>query len=171
MTDQRHDIPMAAFISAQIVQQAAHTGDFALCVRSVERQHQLSPGDLGEGLLISHVPSLLYCLIVVPKEIWILSENDAVYANIDKDWLLALFTVELSEESFAKHPVYYLIHHLRNAVAHVNFSIAEDLRFTFWDQRNKTSAPYFRASASIDSLQQFLSKIGAILANLRGTRC
>lgn len=173
MIDRRTEIPSFAFINAQIIQKAIHTTDFGQCVRSVEEQYGLSPGELGDGFFYaSHVVSLLYCLIVVPREVWDdLPENHKVYDMIDATWLLTLFEVELSEGRLTmrrqEHPAYYLIYHLRNAVAHARFSIAEDGRFTFWDQPNKTSAPNFRASLSRDSLQEFLSKVGALLANLR----
>jgi hypothetical protein len=166
MADHRMEIPSWAFINAQISQQAVHSGDLVRSVRSVEVRYGLAPGSL-KFINPAYMVSLLYCLIVVPKEIWHLNENHLVYGEIDKDWLVGLFSVELSDDGFAKHPVYYLIHHLRNAVAHANFAIEDDGRFAFWDRKKETSPPYLRASMSVDSLQEFVSRIGAQLANLR----
>jgi hypothetical protein len=166
MTDHRKDIPSWAFINAQIAQEAVHSGDLGRSVRSVEENYGLPPESF-KFINPAYMVSLLYCLIVVPKEIWPLSENHSTYGEIDKDWLLGLFKVELSDDRLARYPVYYLIHHLRNAVAHANFAIEDNGNFTFWDQKHKSSAPYFRASMSVDNLQVFLSKIGAHLANLR----
>ncbi len=165
MADRRQEIPTWAFLNALIAQQAVQTGDLARSVRSVEIHYGLAPGSL-RFINEAYVVSLLYCLIVVPKEVWLLSENHSVYEKIDKDWLVGLFDVEHFDDRFAKHPVYHLIHHLRNAVAHANFSL-EDERFAFWDQKGRTSAPYFGASISIHCLQDFLSKVGTMLANLR----
>ena len=166
MADHRQEIPSWAFINAQIAQQAVHSGDLARSVRSVETHYGLSAGSL-RFINPAYLVSLLYCLVVVPKEVWLLSENHSVYDKIDKEWLVALFTIELSDDGFARHPVYYLIHRLRNAVAHANFSIEDDGRFAFWDRKNEKSAPYFRASISVDCMQELVSKVGALLANLR----
>jgi hypothetical protein len=115
----------------------------------------------------AYMVSLLYCLIVVPKEVWLLGENHMVYDKIDKDWMLALFKVEKDERGhLAKHPVYYLIHHLRNAMAHANFSIEDDRSLRFWD-KTKGKLPYFTATISKESLMEFVSKVGSLFANLR----
>lgn len=166
MTDHRKDIPSWAFINAQIAQEGIRSGDLARSIRSVEDYYGLPPESFSY-INPAYVLSLLYCLIVVPKEIWPIKKNHPVYSEIDKDCLRDLFKVELSYEQFERHRVCHLIHHLRNAVAHANFAIQDDGRFVFWDQKNKSSAPYFRASLSEDNLQLFLSKIGARLANLR----
>lgn len=167
MANHRQEIPSWAFINAQIAQQAVHSGDLARSVRSVEVHYGLAPGSL-RFINPAYLVSLLYCLIVVPKEVWLLSENHSVYDQIDRDWLVAIFAVEQDDNGeLAKHPVYYLIHHLRNAVAHANFSIEDDGRFKFWDQKKKTTPVYFRASMSVECLQEFVSKVGALLANLR----
>jgi hypothetical protein len=68
------------------------------------------------------------------------------------------------------HCRFGLIHHVRNAVAHARFSIGDDERFTFWDQRNEASAPYFRASCSFESLGEFLLEVGRLFGNLRVTK-
>lgn len=166
MTDYTREIPSWAFINAQIAQKAVHSGDLARSVRSVEENYGLPPESFS-FINPAYMVSLLYCLIVVPKEIWSLKESHPVYVEIDKNWLLGLFKIELSDDRFARHPVYYLINHLRNAIAHANFAIEDNGRFRFWDRKNKSSAPYFRASMSKDNLEIFLSKIGAHLANLR----
>jgi len=167
--DYREEIPSWAFINAQIAQLAVHTKDFRRCVRQVEKQYGCSLGSFN-FINSAYLVSLLYCLIVVPKEVWPLSENHDVYGRIDKNWLMSVVTIDQAETRFDTHPVYYFVHHLRNAVAHANFSITDDGRFAFWDQKNKAVSPYFRASMSIDDLQKFLSKVGPLLANLRAAR-
>ncbi|MCI5157418.1 MAG: hypothetical protein D3906_03080 [Candidatus Electrothrix sp. AUS1_2] len=167
MTDHRKDIPSWAFINAQIAQEAIRSGDLARSIRSIEDHYGLPPESFS-FINPAYVLSLLYCLIVVPKEIWPIRKDHPVYSEIAKDCLMRdLFKVELSYEQFERHQVYHLIHHLRNAIAHANFSIQDNGRFVFWDQKRKTSAPYFRASLSKDNLEVFISKIGARLANLR----
>lgn len=168
MADHRKEIPTWSLINAKVIEKAVHTDDFAHCVREIEGMIKVAPGSLKNVFPNSaHMISLLYCLIVVPKEVWLLSENHAIYANIDKNWLLSLFSVEMAEDRFSSHPVYYLIHHLRNAVAHARFSISDDERFTFWDQLREGTPPYFRASVSFVSLGEFLVKVGRLFADLR----
>jgi hypothetical protein len=167
MTDHRKEIPAWAFINAQIAQLAVHTEDFRRCVRRVEEQYGLHSGALNNFISPAYLASLLYCLIVVPKEVWVLSENHDIYSKIDKAWLLTVFAIDKADEQFGTHPVYYLLRHLRNAVAHVHFSVEDDGRFVFWDQKSKDSSPYFRASISSEALGEFLSKVGALMANLR----
>jgi len=167
MTDRRKEIPSWAFINAQIVQLAVQTRDFRQCVRHVEKQYGLHSGALNYFINPAYLVSLLYCLIVVPKEVWVLRENHDVYDRIDKNWLMSVVTIDEADAGFETHPVYYFIHHLRNTVAHANFSIADDGAFAFWDQKNKAAVPHFRASMSLQGVQEFLSKVGALLANLR----
>lgn len=168
MVDHRHEIPTWAIINALIIQEVVHTGDFAGCVRSVEKTINVAPGSLANKFFNSaYTASLLYCLIVVPKEAWLLEKNHTIYASIDKDWLLSLFDIELYDNRFTTHPVYYLIHHLRNSLAHARFSIGDDDSFTFWDQKTTESAPYFRACASHSSLGKFAAVVGRQFADLR----
>jgi hypothetical protein len=166
MAVKRQEIPSWAFINAQIIQKAVRTGALVSSVRIVEAGYKMKPGSLAYARE-AHLVSLLYCLIVVPKEVWLLSQNHSVYGNIEKEWLLSLFTIQLPGHRFPTHPVYYLIYHLRNAVAHAHFSIEDDGRFAFWDREDASLEPYFRASIYVDGVQDFLSKVGALLANLR----
>lgn len=167
MHDHRLDVPSWAFTNGQIAREAVLSGDLARSVRSVEIEYGLNEGAL-RFINPAHLASLLYCLIVVPKEVWLLSENHSVYDSIEREWMVAVFAIEQDDNGdMAKHPVYYLIHHLRNAVAHANFSIENDGQFKFWDQKTKTSPVYFRASITEKCLYEFLEKVGALLANLR----
>lgn len=167
MADHRKEIPTWALINTLVLHKAICTDDFARCVREVEEEFKVAPGAFKIACRnFADTVGFLYCLIVVPKEVWLLNENHAIYASFDKNWLLSLFKVEMAEDRFSSHPVYYLIHHLRNAIAHARFSIADDETFTFWDQRPGGEV-YFRASASFDSFVKFLVEVGRRFADLR----
>jgi hypothetical protein len=158
-------IPQMAYINAQIMQRAAHTPDFISCVDEVSNHYKIPRFQV---INPAYVVSLLYCLIVVPKEIWDLPYNHAVYSKMEHLGILSLFTVELLDPQFRQHPTYYLLQRMRNAVSHVNYSF--DLvkaRFTFWDIPHRRTTPNFRAGISTDGLQAFLSQVGTLLANLR----
>ena len=165
MTDVRSEIPALAFINAQIIQEAAHAGVLDEPTRRVESMYRLPGGSL-RVMNPAYLLGLLYCLIVVPKEFWLQDKAHPVFAQIDQDWLLGLVSVQRKTSSFDENPCYRLLRHLRNAVAHVHFTIDEG-EFTFWDHGPRTDRETFRATFSLTGLGEFLSKVGALLANLR----
>jgi hypothetical protein len=136
MMDVRSEIPALAFINAQIIQDAVQTGALVEPTRRVENMYGLPWGSL-RILNPAYLLSLLYCLIVVPKEFWLHDESHPVFARIDQDRLLGLVSVMLKTTTFDENPCYRLLRHLRNAVAHVRFTISEN-DFTFWDQDPRT---------------------------------
>jgi hypothetical protein len=167
MNDLRTEIPRRAFINAQIMQLVVNTSEFRNCVLQVFTNYDLPEMALDyEFKGPSYVASLLYCLIVVPKEIWSLHENDEVYKLLKRERPLELFQVSLKDQAFDKNPTYQLIRRLRNSVAHADYEVTSNMGFVFYDRRNKMQQPNFIATASIEALSTFLSRIGAILANL-----
>jgi hypothetical protein len=165
MKDIRPEIPALAFISAQIVQEAERLGALFEATHRVESQYQLPSGSLSV-MNPAHILGLLYCLIVVPKELWLQDKSHLVFARIDEAKLLSLFSITLKSRAFEKNPSHALLRHLRNAVAHVHFTLVES-NFTFWDQEPQTKQETFRATFTLASLSEFLSTVGAALANLR----
>jgi hypothetical protein len=167
MSHLREKIPTLAFIEAQVIHQAVGCGALADSVRAVEKQYSLATGSLGDGVFLeSRIMSLLYCLVVVPKEIWASNAEHPVYRAIAKAWSVPKETVSRHRRGFWDRPTYQFIHHLRNAVSHANFSF-ESGRFSFWDRRPNEERPFFQASIAVDELQKFLEIVGALLANLR----
>jgi hypothetical protein len=77
-----------------------------------------------------------------------------------------LVSIDVQSQLFEKNPVNQFFRHLRNAVAHVRFEVNEQGDFTFWDQKDDRSPQTFRATFSQTALQQFLSKVGPLLADL-----
>lgn len=168
MIDLREHIPTWAIINHLILERAVHTNEYRQCVGRVEETLQLRQGALaGKYINSAHTVSLLYCLIVVPKEVWLPQPDHSIYAAIAGKRLHDLFTFEVVNDRFHEHPAYYLIHHLRNAVAHAHFWLNDVQVLCFWDQKTQTSPPHFRASTSLDRLGQFLAEIGKMFDNLR----
>lgn len=165
MKDSRSEIPALAFINAQIIQEAESSGMLTEPTRRVENLYQLPAGSL-RVMNPAHLLGLLYCLIVVPKEYWVHDKTHPIVATIDTEKLLRLVSVSLKSSAFEANPGYALLRHLRNAVAHVRFAI-DDGNFTFWDQSPKTNQEIFRGTFTLVSLGEFLSTVGASLANLR----
>jgi len=106
-------------------------------------------------------------LIVVPKEIWHLPENHEVYKLLDESASPDLFTSTLKDEKFGTHPIYYLLHRLRNAIAHANFSINQSQDFSFCDRRSKGESPNWKASIATADFFVLLSRLGQLSDGLR----
>ena len=160
-------IPTLAFIEAQVIHQAVAKGALTDSVRAVETYYNLAEGSLGNGVFLeSRMLTLLYCLVVVPKEVWASESEHPVYQAVSTKWRIPQGAVSNHRSGFPDRPTYQFIHHLRNAVAHARFSF-RDQRFHFWDQRRHEHEPSFRASVSLSELQEFLEIVGAAFANLR----
>jgi hypothetical protein len=162
------NIPRVAYCEAQILHRASAQELLAPVVRVVETEYGLHSGSLGSGVFVeTRILSLLYLLIVVPKEFWDLSKNHPIYEQIKKSW--SFKTVEtILDNSHYEDPIYKFVHHLRNAVAHVNFEFKSG-SFVFWDQFKKEPEKY-RAALSTPAMQHFLEVVGSLLANLKNER-
>ena len=105
--------------------------------------------------------SRLYCLLVVPKEVW---GSDQKYAEllgtIDESKTLSLFTFVRGREINLK----YTLRSLRNAVSHARF-IVETKGFTFWDVDMK-GVEHFRVFISHQNLNSLIADIGLKFAKL-----
>ena len=163
-------IPVTAFINAQVIQEALRNGNLLGVLRATAKQQNL-PDGLREWPLVNpgYVASLLYCLIVVPKEVWDPPSNDAIYKLLDKHEPIRLFQIKKWRPPDDEHPIRDFIRHLRNAIAHVRFVVDSDRSFEFWDmsQKDKPDSENFRVFVSLNNLARFLSSVGRELANLR----
>lgn len=148
-----------------ILQEAFRSGDLVKATRHVEKSYNLRPDSL-PVINLAYVVSLLYCLVVVPKELWATDKLPVALSNIDANWLLGLVSITLKSPNFDHDPVNRFFRHLRNAIAHVRFEVNDLGDFSFWDQKNENATPNFRASFSQPALELFLSKVGPELANL-----
>ena len=155
-------IPRIAYIEAQILHRASGQGLLVPVVRAVETEYGLQSGSLGSGVFLeTRITSLLYSLIVVPKEFWNLGQNHPIYGQINRFWSIKKVTIYL-DESHWENPTYRFVHHLRNAVAHVNYEFKRG-EFEFWDQFKEK--PKYRAKLSTEQMQDFLEVVGSLLAN------
>jgi len=166
MDDYRDEIPTRSFINAGIIYRAVVTKEFQAITQHVMAELGM-PGAEYLFKNPAYISGLLYCMIVVPKEIWYLPENHAVYKLLDESDILDLFDVTLKDAKFDTHPMYYLIHRLRNAIVHANFSINQAQDFSFWDRKSKSETPNWTASISNANLFLFLSQLGHLWERLR----
>jgi len=156
------NIPRVAYVEAQVLHCAGRKGLLAPCVRAVESEHGLEPGYLGTGIFFeTRVLSLLYCLIVVPKEFWSLGPAHAVYGQIADQWSVGEAAIRVDRSRW-RDPTYRFIHHLRNAVAHANLEFRERA-FEFWDKNGGEEK--YRAVLSETAMQQFLAVVGSLMSS------
>lgn len=160
----RNEIPQRAYINAEILQALAQSTALDAATKGVSSKY-----GLGQYLIFgpSHVVSLLYCLLVVPKEIWLQPADDLVWARIRKLDPAQHFDVVESDDTYAKDPPRQLIRRLRNSIAHARYDIQPDLSFKFCNRANRDAADTFVAISSAEQLSRFLSDVGSFLANLR----
>jgi hypothetical protein len=158
------DLSKKAYIEAQVLLNPNTHNLLKPIVRLIETNYGLPPGSLGTGIYLeTQTLSLLYLLIVVPKEFWNLDEGQPVYSQLEEIWIPSNIQILLNRSPYHSS-VYQFIHHLRNAVAHVHFDF-KDNYFDFWDQ-NEGKPEKYHARLSIDELQNFLEKVGSFMANL-----
>lgn len=158
------EIPGWGYIEAQILHRACAEGRLASTVRSVEIEYGLQPGSLGIGVFLeTRILSLLYLLIVVPKEFWSLNKKHQIYDRIKEIWSLEMVDITVCNSPW-QDPIYRFIHHLRNAMAHANFKF-ENRNFEFWDQNQQRET--YRAKLSTAEMEKFLEVVGSLLANLK----
>lgn len=158
------EIPQRAFINAQIIQEGLTSGDLNVAIKSICSRYGLSQYQFMNQ---AYIVSLLYCLLVVPKEIWIHKNKiHPVFQKIDEIKLREVFHIEFCNDlEFEKYFTYKLLHKLRNSVAHANYHVDNVMGFTFWDECN--GKKNFKCTISASNLMQFLSEFGSYLANLR----
>jgi hypothetical protein len=183
MPDMRLDLPKWAFMNAQILQNADAAGDLARAVAVVESAYGVPRGTLRIRNL-AYLVSLLYCLIVVPKELWPIegkqpSKRPPTLRFPDHTFLAAI-EWNTKPTYFSDGPVsgeivddddrvFYFVYHLRNALSHANFAITPSQGFRFWDPKDSGDVPKrrFDATMSLAVVEHFLATVGAVLANTR----
>ena len=157
MTDHRKNIPALAYMNAQVLQQA----ELSKCIESIENKYDIPKGSFNI-INSAYIVSLLYCLIVVPKELFV---KEKIVSNISQSEskILGYFRNIEKCHDFDSNPIFHLIRHIRNSLAHVKFSIDDNGAFTFTDGE-------FNAVIDMNGLQGLLSSLGADLANLRNVK-
>ncbi|MBX3037259.1 MAG: hypothetical protein KF758_10135 [Anaerolineales bacterium] len=168
MTDYVKQIPAWAYINFQIFQDAREQGNLKDSISRVEKMYKLPYGSL-DIENSAYIISLLYCLIVVPKE---LRYRDGLSKFLEETKLSPitnLFSISIKPDKFDEDPLFELIYHLRNSISHVRFSIDEidekRRKFIFWDKKHENAPINFECSIELPGLMMFLSIIGQALAN------
>lgn len=164
--DLRLDIPAFAYINAQLMsllQQGGTLHDAKKHLFSKEPyDRQFSQEDIyryvpnGASLAVS----LLFCTMVVPREILNLPTNHKVYQHIESQQVTNLFS-----EIVPSMDSYRLVRCLRNSVAHALFSVTESGGQLIYEFRTEREPILTRAKIAHPELMRFISVVGIPLAN------
>lgn len=108
-----------------------------------------------QGLAIS----LLYMLLVVPREMWGNQQPDRPQFLFETR---NLFTIEVGNFDTSK-----FLRYMRNSISHANFDITTDGQYTFWNQQNN-GAVNFKVKILHSDLFKFITEIGKYYINKIG---
>jgi len=164
MTDDlRRLIPECVFLNAVIIDCAVKTDAFAECQTSLLKKVGYRNPDGYHYKNPAFLAGFLYCLIVVPHETWDLPKDHDIYQQLESKELLSLFEIKIRDKKYPDSPMYGLIYHLRNAVAHAHFSIDQSQAFTFWDKLPLKEAPLnWQVWISNPNLMTFLNGVAHV---------
>ena len=163
MSNFTKDIPQSAFINAEIRQAALPTGDFQQAMQDVVKKYGLTDYTYMNP---AYCVSLLYCLIVVPKELFVKRNAKAINSRLPVHDITELVNVVLDKDS-AEDDSEFFLRRLRNSIAHVNYEVDKSMTFTFKDKRPGEKDWKFIVTIEATNFMKFISLIGALLANLR----
>ena len=154
-----------AFIEQAVLASAERDGSLQNHAQRVERENGLPPGYLATGLFWqTRSLSLLYMLILFPKEYWNLDQCDPIYRDIEQRWSINAVSVVTPDQKYGR-TVYGFVHRLRNALAHASIAFqADDIEI--WDTWMGREA--YRARISRKETERFLEIVGSRMASLGG---
>ena len=107
MEDRRYQIPIGCSVNVAIMAQFQSTDVFRQKCIQVPSMMGIQPSVPGEPwpfFNLSWGAYLLYCLIVVPKELYNLPNEDEFYARLEKENVMESFTVKKEIKSFQDDP-------------------------------------------------------------------
>jgi hypothetical protein len=158
-------IPQWAFLNAQVTQSVRGSPAFQEAVQKVAGGY----GITGYTFINpAYVASLLYCLLVVPKELFPKKIRASFNIEARPRSVSSYFVINTPPTDITKCSTdVEFLRRLRNSVAHARFEVHEDSTFVFRDRPKNDKPDNFEVHASVKKLEAFLSDVGAELANLR----
>jgi len=159
----KRNIPSLSYINTKVITDLERESETFRQIIS-EKAETLYPGVYNNREVFrlnnqSHIAGLLYCLLVVPREIWARDRSHSIYSDLDKHGIMKFFNIILPTGSMDN---FKLIRHLRNCIAHARFEIAQPDIWIFEDADPNTAKLSFQATTDLGHLSGFLE----IVANL-----
>lgn len=158
IVDHRKDIPLGCIINKDIINFLRNKPAFRSACIQVPKLKKISNENNEEWPFfnISFGFYLMYCLLVVPKELNKLSPDSSFYKKIHNESVLRNFKIILPDTGDV--PAHEMFRFLRNAVAHVNYSIDENDNIEFWNNRGNGEENW-RVSITHGDMVSFLQEI------------
>ncbi|MCY3816540.1 MAG: hypothetical protein OXG59_09655 [Gammaproteobacteria bacterium] len=159
------DIAAWAFIEHAVLSSAERDGSLRDHAQCVEEKYDLPPGYLKTGLIWqTRALSLLYMLILFPKEYWKLNRGDPIYRDIEQRWSVVDAVSVVTPDKRYGSTAYGFVHRLRNALAHASITFQGD-NIEIWDTSGRQEV--YRAKIGRKEAENFLAVVGSTMANLR----
>jgi hypothetical protein len=159
LEDRRLQIPTACWVNLAIIDRLQGTETFRkYCIEVPQEAGFLSPtpDEPWPFMNLSWGAYMLYCLLVVPKELYQLAKDDPFYKSLKARHAMADFSFKKQKCGFDEDPLYHL-KSLRNAVSHVNFRIDTSNTLVFWDHPpRRPTERHWEVWVAHDDLIQFL---------------
>lgn len=166
--DFRHEIVTGALLNGVVIKSIDQTAEVRVAISKV-----VSPPDSARQyslMNMAHVAGLMYCLLVVPREL-ALEAGDPMYDGLLGKFaarrLDTYFNVTISDDKYKNNPSRRIIPNLRHAVAHVNFQY--DLKndeLIFWNcESNDRTKRIWEAACTREQLLEVLTVVGNVLSN------
>ncbi|EHK9186472.1 HEPN family nuclease [Vibrio vulnificus] len=106
---------------------------------------------------------LLYCLIVVPKELYELDPEGDFYKELKRKNVMRHFEIHAESNSFSDKPDYHF-RSMRNSVSHVNYSLDNSDLFEMWDHKpGQPNNRHWHVSIKHDDMQKFFVELAECL--------
>lgn len=134
MNDRRNQIPIGCAVNIAIINELSKTETFSKVCIEIPKKYNIKPPVEGEPwpfFNISWGAYMMYCLFVVSKELYNLSNNDDYFKKLVSIDAMQDFTIHKEKKPFDKSPKYHFSS-FRNAISHVHYSVNDNM-IHFWD--------------------------------------
>lgn len=157
-------ISIGCAVNSAIINDAMRKKEFVESCVDVPLQYNILPPESGAPWPFKNTSweaYKLYCMVVVPKELYNLPENDEFYQSLIAKDVFRGFISHKEKKSFSESPIYYFSS-LRNSISHVNYCINDSCGFEFWDHPPKKSEVchwHWHVTVSKKDMDIFLDEI------------
>jgi hypothetical protein len=145
MTELINQISIGCAVNSAIINDVLNKRDFTDSCVNIPLKHNIKPPIPGMPWPFqnsSWEAYKLYCMLVVPKELYKLPEEDEFYKDLSAKNVMRNFAIKKQRKSFQESPLYHF-NSLRNSISHVNYSLNKEGDFTMWDHPPRKIAEEF----------------------------
>lgn len=168
MNDRRQDIPIGCAVNVAIINELSRTDVFNEACINVPLKFNIKPPNKGAPwpfFNISWGSYMMYCLLVVSKEIYNLSKDDDFFKDLIAKDVMKDFKIKKERSSFTENPRYHF-KSMRNAISHVHYEVKDD-EISFWDfadmkDEDNKEKWHWEVTVSHEDFKVFLAKLNDV---------